>query len=77
MAENEPPPPNSTNAAIVMAEGHPIARTGNHLANLNGNHSRGFSPKPAKVKKIDLIIWSNATFFETTSSVEAPFNSIF
>jgi hypothetical protein len=74
MAKNKPPP-NATDATIVMADGHPIAR--NPLVNLKGNRSHGLGPKPAKVKKIDLIIWSNATFFETASSVEAPFNSIF
>jgi hypothetical protein len=50
MAENEPPP-NGTNAAIVMVEGHPITR--HPLANLNGNRSHGIGPKPAKIKKID------------------------
>ena len=50
MAKNEPPP-NATNATIVMVEGHPIAC--NPFANLNRNLSHGLGPKPAKVKKID------------------------
>ncbi len=36
MAENVPPP-NATNAAVVLAEGDLL--TGNTLANLNGNRS--------------------------------------
>jgi hypothetical protein len=50
MAEKVPPP-NATNAAIVLAEGDLIA--GNTIANLKGNRSRGLGPKPAKVKKIN------------------------
>jgi hypothetical protein len=50
MAENVPPL-NATNAAVVLAEGNLI--TGNTLANLNGNRSRGLGPKPVKGKKLD------------------------
>jgi hypothetical protein len=50
MAENVPPP-NATNASVVLAEGDLIA--GNTLANLNGNRSRGLGSKSAKGKKLD------------------------
>jgi hypothetical protein len=53
MAKNKPPP-NATNAAVVMAEGHPIAWC-NPLANLNGNLSHGLGPKPVNEGQEDTV----------------------
>jgi chromosome segregation ATPase len=53
MANNQPPP-NATNAAVLMAEAPPLERP--PLASLNGNCSRLLGAKPAKVKKIEATL---------------------
>ena len=53
MANNQPPP-NATNAAVLMAEAPPLKRP--PLTSLNGNGSRLLGAKPAKVKKMEATL---------------------